>query len=87
VDSVADLWPPFSIVIETDRLELRLPREGELVELARAARVIVAPGEPQLHLEWMYEPSPGMERKFVQRYWRRWRTGGRRAGICRWPST
>lgn len=70
MDSVADLWPLFSIVIETDRLELRLPREGELVELARAARVIAAPGEPRLHLEWMYEPSPGMERKFVQRYWR-----------------
>jgi RimJ/RimL family protein N-acetyltransferase len=70
VDSVSDLWPLFSIVIETDRLELRLPREDELVGLARAARVIAAPGEPRLHLEWMYESSPGMERKFVQRHWR-----------------
>jgi RimJ/RimL family protein N-acetyltransferase len=70
VDSVADLWPPFSLVIETDRLELRLPREDELAVLARAARVIASPGEPRLHLEWMYEPSPGMERKFVQRHWR-----------------
>jgi len=70
VDSVADLWPLFGIVIETARLELRLPREDELGELARAARVIAAPGAPQLHLPWMYEPSPGMERKFLQRYWR-----------------
>jgi RimJ/RimL family protein N-acetyltransferase len=70
VDSVADLWPIFGIVIETERLELRLPREGELAGLARAARVIALPDEPRLHLEWMYEPSPGMERKFVQRYWR-----------------
>lgn len=78
MDSVADLWPPFSLVIETDRLELRLPREDELAGLARAARVIASPGEPRLHLEWMYEPSPGMERKFVQRYWRalaHWRPG------------
>jgi hypothetical protein len=58
------------LVIETDRLELRLPREDELAVLARAARVIASPGETRLHLEWMYEPSPGMERKFVQRHWR-----------------
>ena len=68
--SVAGLWPLFGIAIETPRLELRLPREEELSELARAARVIAAPGEPRLHLAWMYEPSPDMERKFLQRYWR-----------------
>lgn len=54
MDSVADLWPLFSIVIETSRLELRLPREDELGELARVARVIAAPGEAQLHLPWMF---------------------------------
>jgi len=70
VDPVAGLWPLFGIVVETSRLELRLPREEELGELARAARVIAAPGEPRLHLAWMYEPSPDMERKFLQRHWR-----------------
>ncbi|HCU95796.1 MAG TPA: GNAT family N-acetyltransferase [Actinobacteria bacterium] len=70
LDSVADVWPVFGLLIQTPRLRLRLPREDELCELARAARVIAGPGEPQLHLRWMYEPSPGMERQFLQRYWR-----------------
>lgn len=60
----------FGLLIQTPRLRLRLPREEDLYELARAARVISASGEPQLHLPWMYEPSPGMERQFFQRYWR-----------------
>jgi RimJ/RimL family protein N-acetyltransferase len=70
VDTVADLWPVFDLLVQTPRLQLRLPRERDLGELARAARVIAAPGEPQLHLRWMYDSSPTMERKFVQRYWR-----------------
>lgn len=68
--SVADLWPVYGLVIQTPRLRLRLPREQDLCELAHAARVIAGPGEPGLHLPWMYEPSPGMERQFLQRYWR-----------------
>jgi RimJ/RimL family protein N-acetyltransferase len=78
VDSVAGLWPVFGLVIQTPRLQLRLPREDDLCELARAARMIAGPGEPRLHLPWMYEPSPGMERQFLQRYWRalaHWKTG------------
>jgi RimJ/RimL family protein N-acetyltransferase len=70
VDSVADVWPMFGLLIETPRLRLRLPRESDLCELAQAARVISGPGEPQLHLPWMYEPSPAMEQQFFQRYWR-----------------
>src|SRR5258707_14128910 len=70
MDSVTDLWPVFGLVIQTPRLVLRLPREEELCALARAARVIAGAGESQLHLPWMYEPSPGMERQFLQRYWR-----------------
>jgi RimJ/RimL family protein N-acetyltransferase len=78
VDSVADLWPLFSLHLQTPRLQLRLPREEDLGELARAARVIAAPGEPRLHLPWMYDPSPGMEQQFLQRYWRalaHWKPG------------
>jgi RimJ/RimL family protein N-acetyltransferase len=78
VDSVADLWPVFGLLIQTPRLRLRLPREDDLCELARAARIISGPGEPHLHLPWMYEPSPGMERQFLQRYWRalaHWKPG------------
>jgi RimJ/RimL family protein N-acetyltransferase len=70
VDSVADLWPVFGLVIKTPRLLLRLPREIELCELAGAARVIAAPGELQSYLPWIYGPSPVMERQFLQRHWR-----------------
>jgi RimJ/RimL family protein N-acetyltransferase len=70
VDSVAGLWPMFGLLIQTPRLRLRLPREDDLCELARAARFLSVPGEPQLHLPWMYEPSPSMERQFLQRHWR-----------------
>ncbi len=70
MDSFAELWPAFGLAIQTPRLLLRLPRESELCELAGAARVIAAPGEPQLQLPWMYDPSPGMERQFLQRHWR-----------------
>jgi RimJ/RimL family protein N-acetyltransferase len=70
LDCLAELWPVFGLLIQTPRLRLRLPREHDLCELAQAARVIAGPGEPQLHLPWMYQPSPDMERLFLQRYWR-----------------
>jgi hypothetical protein len=64
---LADLRPVFGLLIQTPRL-LRLPLEDDLCELARAARIIATPGEPQLHLPWMHQSSPGMERLFLQRY-------------------
>jgi RimJ/RimL family protein N-acetyltransferase len=70
VDTLADMWPLYGLRIQTPRLTLRLAREGELTALAAAARVISNPGEPQLHLRWMYDPSPEMERQFLQRHWR-----------------
>ena len=70
MDCLANLWPVFGLLIQTPRLRLRLPRRDNLCELAQAARIIAAPGEPQLHLPRMYQPSPGMERLFLQRYWR-----------------
>jgi RimJ/RimL family protein N-acetyltransferase len=67
---LAGLWPLFSLLIETPRLRLRLPREDELPALARAARDIAGPGEPQLQMPWMYGDSPDMERRLLQRHWR-----------------
>jgi RimJ/RimL family protein N-acetyltransferase len=78
MDAVADLWPVFGLNITTPRLRLRLPRESELGTLTQAARIISEPGEPQLHLPWMYDPSPAMEQQFLQRYWRalaHWKPG------------
>jgi RimJ/RimL family protein N-acetyltransferase len=70
LDSVASVWPLFGLVIESPRLRLRLPRESDLPALARAARVISAPGGHQYQMSWMYEPSPDMERQLFQRHWR-----------------
>lgn len=67
---LADLWPPFGLLIETPRLRLRLPREDELPALARAARDIADPDGPRLQMPWMYGDSPDMERRLLQRYWR-----------------
>lgn len=78
MDWLADLWPVFGLAIQTPRLRLRLPREDDLPELARSARIIAGPGEPQLHLPWLYQPSPDMERQFLQRHWRalaHWKPG------------
>ena len=67
---LADLWPLFGLLVETPRLRLRLPREDELLALARAARDIAGPDGPQLQMPWMYGDSPDMERRLLQRHWR-----------------
>lgn len=75
---LAALWPQFGLLIETPRLQLRLPREDELPALTRAARDIAGPAGPRLQMPWMYEPSPAMERQLLQRHWRalaHWKPG------------
>jgi RimJ/RimL family protein N-acetyltransferase len=57
-------------LIETPRLQMRLPREDELPALAQAARDIASPDGPRLQMPWMYGDSPDMERQFLQRHWR-----------------
>lgn len=64
------LWPLFGLLIETPRLQLRLPLEDELPALAQAARDIAGPDGPRLQMPWMYGGSPGMERQLLQRHWR-----------------
>jgi RimJ/RimL family protein N-acetyltransferase len=64
------LWPLFGLLIETPRLQLRLPHEDELLALARAARDIASPDGPRLQMPWMYGDSPDMERQLLQRHWR-----------------
>lgn len=67
---LAALWPQFGLLIETPRLRLGLPREDELPAVAEAARDIAGPDAPRLHMPWMYDDSPGMERQLLQRHWR-----------------
>jgi len=67
---LAGLWPLFGLLIETPRLQLRLPCEDVLPDLARAARDIAGPDGPRLQMLWMYGDSPDMERQLLQRHWR-----------------
>jgi len=67
---LADLWPLFGLLIETPRLQLRLPLEDELPALAQAARDIADLDGPRLQMPWMYGDSPDMERQLLQRHWR-----------------
>ena len=84
---LADLWPLFGLLIETPRLQLRLPREDELPALAEAARDIAGPDGPRLQMPWMYGSSPDMERQLLQRRGGRWHAGSLPAGTCRWLSS
>jgi RimJ/RimL family protein N-acetyltransferase len=55
---LVDLWPLFRLVIATPRLELRLPREDEVVALAEVAgRGVHPPGERPFLTPWT-EGSP-----------------------------
>ncbi len=58
---LAEIWPFYGLIVKTERLEMRVPLEGELVELAKVARVIQPEGEQPYQWPWMYEPSPKME--------------------------
>jgi RimJ/RimL family protein N-acetyltransferase len=64
-------WPLFDLVIHTPRLELRLPHDDELVQLAAAARRgIHPPDEMPFNFPWTRGESPEFERSFLQFHWR-----------------
>ncbi len=64
------LWPIYDLRLRTDRLELRLPNEDEIVELCRVAKAgIHPPGEMPFGIAWSTKPSPRFEREFIQYHW------------------
>jgi RimJ/RimL family protein N-acetyltransferase len=68
---MGNMWPPFDLRIVTPRVELRLARDDELVELAQlAAAGIHPPDEMPFAVPWTREPSPRLERGFLQFHWR-----------------
>jgi len=68
---LVDAFPVFGLTVRTNRLELRLPREDELVELLAVARDgIHDPAEMPFGFAWTDLPSPDMERGFMQYHWR-----------------
>jgi RimJ/RimL family protein N-acetyltransferase len=64
------LWPIYDLRLRTERLELRLPNEDEIVELCRLAKAGVhPPGEMPFGIPWTSKPSPRFEREFIQYHW------------------
>ena len=64
------LWPLFDLSIRSARLELRLPTDEELVELAAVARAgIHPPDEMPFAVPWSTQKSPQFERNFVKYHW------------------
>jgi RimJ/RimL family protein N-acetyltransferase len=72
-------WALFDLRIWTERLELRLPTEVELMELLQVAQSgIHDPNEMPFGFAWTDQPSPQMERSFMQYHWStraNWSTG------------
>ncbi len=64
------LWPLFDLVIRSNRLELRLPTDDELTDLASVAREGIHGGtEMPFGVPWSTLPSPAFERGFAQHHW------------------
>ena len=64
-------WPLFDLRLVTPRLELRLPTDDELSDLADvAAGGIHEPGTMPFSVPWSEQPSPQLERGVMQWAWR-----------------
>ena len=63
-------WPLFDLRLRTPHLELRLPNDDELLELARVARAGIVDAERTVFLmPWHKLPSPAFERQFLLHWW------------------
>ena len=63
-------WPLFDLRLRTPRLELRLPTDDDLLELARVARAgILEPDRIAFMVPWHRLPSPAFERQFLLHWW------------------
>ena len=64
-------WPLFDLRIRTPRLELRVPNDDDLIELARMAALGVHPESLMpFSIAWTDQPSPELERGLMQWHWR-----------------
>ena len=69
-DSILDAWPLFGLVIRSERLELRVPRENELADLlALAASGVHDEEYMPFGFAWTDKRSPQFEREFMQYHW------------------
>jgi len=69
---IASLWPLFGLTAHTSRLELRLPREREIAELASIAGSGVGvhhPGERPFRTAWTAGEPQDRARFVLQEHW------------------
>lgn len=75
--TLEEAWPIYGLRVRTERLELRLPTVGDILDLADVARAgIHAPDEMPFGIAWTDVPDPEFERSFVAHHWdarRSWR--------------
>ena len=63
-------WPLFDLRLRTPHLELRLPTDDDLLELARVARAgVMDEGQTFFAVPWHELPSPAFERQFLLHWW------------------
>ena len=63
-------WPLFGLRIRSERLELGMPTDPDLFDLAKTARGgVYAPGEMPFLVPWTETPSPDFEYNFLQYHW------------------
>jgi RimJ/RimL family protein N-acetyltransferase len=68
--TLADAWPIFGLRIRTERLELRLPTDDEILALIDVAKAgIHPPEEMPFGVAFTDPPSPEFEQGFVQHHW------------------
>lgn len=68
--TLAEAWPLYGLRIRSERLELALPTDDELLALLDLARAgIHPPGEMPFGVAWSTRPSPDFERGFLQHHW------------------
>ena len=68
--TLIDAWPLFGLRLRSERLELRLPTDDELLGLLAVARAgIHPPDEMPFGVAWSTVPSPAFERSFFGHHW------------------
>lgn len=82
---LSDFWPLFGLTVRTPRLELRLPRDHELADLAAlAARGVHHPEERPFLTPWTAGDPQDRARFVLQEHWRQlgtWSAGAWRLGF------
>jgi RimJ/RimL family protein N-acetyltransferase len=65
-----DLWPLFDLRIETPRLTIRYPNDGELAQVAQAATTgIHEPESMPFYIPWSRAEPPMLQRNVLQFAW------------------